>query len=175
MKSSARLILSLFFCLLLLTQYQNCSSSSENTLFQSGNLENSSTVTSMGASDPGKPSISVSALVSPLRALPGENQISIAGRCNTAGRKYNYIEYSVVDSVSKRLLDLSASGTSVITSLRDAICENGRFYIVLPITGGAGGPDPAQSSYLLNVNFYFSNDPASFEPKVSTSASLVID
>jgi hypothetical protein len=114
-----------FFSFLLITQFQNCSSSSDNTLFQSSNLPS---VTS-GISDPTKPSIQLSTLVSPLNAEPSDNQISVSGSCNPAGRIYNYIQYSVVEAVSKRQLNLSV-GPSPVYSLRDAICENGKFYII---------------------------------------------
>lgn len=170
MRLSVRILILCLCAFGLMTQYQNCSSSSQNTLFESSNLPTTTTA----VSDPGKPSIQVSSLVSPLVADAIDNQISVAGTCNVAGRKFNYIQYSVVEPISKRSLNLSV-GTSPIYALRDAICENGKFYIVLPLANtNQGGPSIGSLSYLLNAELYVSNVEGAYEPKITTSATLQI-
>jgi hypothetical protein len=172
MKLSVRIVLFGFFSLVMITQFQNCSSTSENTLFQSSNVDTASPA----SSDPAKPFIQVSTLVSPLKAESYENQISISGSCNPGGRKYNYIQYSVIESVSRRILNLSTDSNVVKRELRDARCENGKFYMVVPlVTSDQEGPDPAISSYLLSVEFYVSDSETSWEPKVTSSMALLIN
>ncbi len=173
MKLWVRFVLFGFFSALMVIHFQNCSSTSENTLFQSSNID---PATTDGKADPAKPSIQVSTLVSPLKAESFENQVSIAGSCNTGARKFNYIQYSVMETVSKRTLNLSTDANVVKRELRDARCENGRFYLVVPlVTSEQEGPDPAISSYLLNVELFVSNTEGTWEPKVTTSMSLLIN
>jgi len=173
MKRSARYAFLSFFAVLLVTQFQNCSNSSQNTMFDGTNSS-----TTAGVSDPGKPVIQISSLVSPLTADATDNQISVAGTCNTAGRIYNYIRYSVLDAVTRRSVNLNIDPTNSarLYSLQDAICENGRFYLVIPIVdGSADGPSPAVNSYLLNLEFYVSNTAGTYEPKITASSSLIIN
>lgn len=173
MKRSTRYAYLSFFAVLLVTQFQNCSNSAQNTMFTG-----SSTTAATDVSDPGKAVIQVSSLVSPLMAESSDNQISISGTCNTAGKLYNYIRYSVVDAVSRRLVNLNIDTTSSarLYYLQDAICENGRFYIVVPrVADSAEGPSPTVNSYLLNLEFYVSNTAGTYDPKITASTALIIN
>lgn len=171
MKRSKRYAYLVFFAALLISQFQNCSNSAQNTMFTATSTSTSDT------SDPGKATLQVSSLVS-LMAESSDNQISVSGTCNTAGKLYNYIRYSVVDAVSRRLVNLNIDSTSSarLYYLQDAICENGRFYLVIPIVAdSAEGPSPSSNSYLLNLEFYVSNTAGTYDTKITASSSLVIN
>lgn len=58
-----------------------------------------------------------------------QDHIQIGGVCETNGAEDNYIEYSLTRD--KQPVAWNA-GTQSVTVLREARCENGRYYIVIP-------------------------------------------
>jgi hypothetical protein len=136
----ARVLLLLFGFVVLLTQYQNCTSSSQNTMFSS-NLSSTA-----ATADPSKVSFSIKNVQSDLFLSGYDDHVQLGGSCNTGGRNLNFFEYSLTPTDGQGTSNLNQNGAK---SLKDSRCEDGRFYLVVPVLcpkqGGPNIAGPAQA------------------------------
>jgi hypothetical protein len=148
---ATRLILLVFFSVILVTQYQNCSNYSDNTLF--GNTLSSSD--DLG-NDPGVAALRVNNQSDSV-AASNEDQMSFGGTCYTAGKSNNVIQYTLTDQALNPV-NISGNSTPQYT-LMDSRCENGRFYILVHLNNpNVNGPNPANTQYDLHVKLTAWND-----------------
>lgn len=125
MKNFARVFIFLFTSAILLLTFQNCSSYSEDTLFDGSKLDEASV-----GQDPSKMYLDMKSSTTDRHVLVGENQIQVGGVCNPGGMSDNYIEYSFFTHENQPI-NLGGPNEGAVAVRSDARCENGRFHIVL--------------------------------------------
>jgi hypothetical protein len=149
----ARLIVALFVSFILITQYQNCSSYSDSTMFENNNLSSSSV-------DPSKVNFSVKNIQSDLYVAGYDDHIQIGGSCNPGTYADNYFEYRLRPQNAGDVV-INRNGTTQADRLRlaDARCENGKFFLVLPVfCPKDGGPNiSATTSAFVNIVLHVFN------------------
>ena len=139
-----------FFGFIVLTQYVNCSNSSQDSTYEGSVL--------------GLPSIdatqyqSVMVLNTDTYMNCSEDNVQVGGTCNTANAADNFIRYSI--SVNRQTV-YWGTGASQTDHLDLAKCENGHFFAVIPKPN-----DPVNLAvtatdfveYQLQFQLYTSND-----------------
>lgn len=153
MKVFARVSLFAFFSAILITQYQNCSSYSEDTLFEASKIQEGTV-----GEDPSKMYMDMKSSTQDRHVLVGENQLQLGGVCNPGGMSDNYIEYSLF-TPDNQTMNLALPGQAGVSVRRDARCENGRFHIVL-FLNCAGTSASAQDFRLKMTLKAFNRDAA---------------
>ena len=116
---------------LLVTQYTNCSSYSDNNLFGASSTATTQTSNTLSLSSPRTGAVTV---------LATEDKIVLGGDCYASTYPKNYIEYKLVNvstQVPQSLPDFSCGGVAC-TLAKGSRCEQDHYSIVVPV--GASVP-----------------------------------
>ena len=125
----------ILFGFVILTQYVNCSGSSDNSMYEGSTVGASSIDPSMYQG--------VMVLNTDTFMNCSEDNVQVGGTCNTADSADNFIRYTI--SVNRQTV-FWGTGLSQTDHLDLARCENGHFFAVIPkpndpLNLGAAGAD----------------------------------
>ncbi len=128
-----------------------------------------------GPAYPFKVSFSVRSIQSDLQVEAFDDQIQIGGSCNPGAKILNYFEFQLFPKGQGAVV-INQAGMTANERLRlaDARCENGKFYLVLPILcPSEGGPIvTATDTALVKITFHAFD---SFDPNKKPVNLVSID
>jgi hypothetical protein len=168
-------ILGLFSIVLLLaTQYQNCSSYNDNTLFDSKDPECGVATSCIGPTDFSELKISVSPPASGKFFVDYfEDQLQITGTCSDGFAPLNLIEARVKDrNGNEQVLFVDASQNPYY-AVNDIHCENGKFFALIPLSASIS--DTVGENFFLTLTLKTYNEAGKdLSNKVLSGIPLII-